>query len=65
MSVATIEEMLDLNAVAKFLAIDERTVWRRVADGTLPKPVKVGRAARWFASDIANFQQRLREERGQ
>ena len=60
-----VEEMLDLHAVAKFLAIDERTVWRRVADGTLPKPVKVGRAARWFASDIADYQQRLREERGQ
>lgn len=60
-----VEEMLDLHAVAKVLAVDERTVWRRVADGTLPRPVKVGRAARWFASDIANFQQRLRDERGQ
>ena len=59
-----VEEMLDLHAVAKFLASDERSVWGRVADGTLRKPVKVGRAARWFASDIANFQQRLRDERG-
>ena len=65
MSAATVEEMYDLHAVAKFLAIDERTVWRRVADGTLPKPVKVGRAARWFASDIASFQQRLRDVRGE
>lgn len=61
----TLEEMLDLHAVAKLLGIDERSVWRRVADGTLPKPVKIGRSVRWFASDIANFQKRLREQRGE
>ncbi len=60
-----LEQMLDVHEVAGLLAIDERTVWRRVADGSLPKPVKIGGAARWFASDIATFQQRLREERGQ
>ena len=63
MSAATVEEMLNLHSVAKFLSIDERTVWRRVADGTLPRPVKVGGAARWFASDIADYQQKLRDER--
>ena len=61
----TIEELLDVHAVAKLLSIDERSVWRRAADRTLPKPVKVGRSARWFASDIANYQQRLREQRGE
>ena len=61
----TVEEMFDLHRLASLLGLDERTIWRRVADGTLRKPVKIGRAARWFASDIANFQQRLREERGE
>jgi predicted DNA-binding transcriptional regulator AlpA len=65
MSAATVEEMYDLHAVAKFLAIDERTVWRRVSEGKLAKPVKLGRAARWFASDLASYQQRLRDERGE
>ena len=60
----TVEEMFDLHKVAGLLGIDERTVWRRVADKTLQKPVKVGRAVRWFASDIATYQQRLRDERG-
>jgi predicted DNA-binding transcriptional regulator AlpA len=57
------EAMLDLHAVARLLGIDERTVWRRVADETIPRPVKVGRAVRWFISDIQAFQQRLRETR--
>jgi predicted DNA-binding transcriptional regulator AlpA len=61
----SVEEMLDLRALAKLLAIDERSVWRRVADGTLAKPVKVGRSARWFVSDVANYQKKLREERGE
>lgn len=59
-----VEEMFDLHKVAGLLGIDERTVWRRVADETLPKPVRVGRAVRWFESDIVTYQQKLRNERG-
>ncbi|MHA7826910.1 MAG: helix-turn-helix transcriptional regulator [Roseovarius sp.] len=29
------------------------TVWRRVADGTIPKPVKIGGMTRWSASEIS------------
>ena len=58
-----VEDMFDLHKVAKLLGIDGRTVWRRVANGTLRRPVKVGSAARWFESDIANYQQKLRAER--
>lgn len=64
MSEGTAEEMWGLNRVASLLGINARSVWRRVAEGDLPKPVKVGRLARWFASDIANYQQQLREGRG-
>ena len=60
-----VEGMFDLHKVAKLLDIDERSVWRRVAEGKLRKPAKVGRSARWFESDIATYQQRLRDERGE
>ena len=59
------EPMWGLQKVAELLGINIRTVWRRVADGELPKPVKVGSLARWFQSDIAHYQQRLREQRGE
>lgn len=65
MNEAPLEGMLDLRAVAKLLAIDERSVWRRIAEGKLAKPAKSGRSSRWFVSDVAKFQQRLRDERGE
>lgn len=58
-----LDPMLDLHAVAKILDINERTVWRRVASGALCEPTKHGGTARWFTSDIAKFQQALREAR--
>ena len=58
-----VETMYDVHRVAEFLGIDERTVWRRVQDGFLRRPVKIGKLTRWFESDIAHCQQRMREKR--
>jgi predicted DNA-binding transcriptional regulator AlpA len=60
---SSIEPMFGIHQVAETFGIDERTVWRRVQDGFLRKPLKVGKLARWFESDIAECQQRLREQR--
>jgi predicted DNA-binding transcriptional regulator AlpA len=62
---SAIEQTYNVHKVASLLAIDERTVWRRVAEGKLRKPVKDGRASRWHESDLAEYQQRLRDERGE
>ncbi len=61
----TAEPMWGLQKVAELLGISTRTVWRRVDDGEIPKPVKVGSLDRWFQSDITNYQQRLRKQRGE
>jgi len=37
----------DVDVVADVLQISVRSVWRRVADGTLPRPISLGRAKRW------------------
>jgi predicted DNA-binding transcriptional regulator AlpA len=49
--------------VATLLAVSVRKVWRLVAEGILPQPVKIGRCSAWFESDITEFQMRLREQR--
>ena len=49
--------------VAEVLTLSVREVWRLVAIGTLPPPVKIGRCSVWFDSDISEFQTRLREQR--
>jgi len=47
-------QLLSIREVAAMLAIDERSVRRRVADGTLPEPVRIGRSVRWRKLDIEN-----------
>ena len=47
-------QLLTIREVAAMLAIDERSVRRRVADGTLPEPVRIGRSVRWRRLDIEN-----------
>jgi predicted DNA-binding transcriptional regulator AlpA len=49
--------------VAALLTLSVREVWRRVANGELAPPVKIGRCSVWFDSDISEFQKRLREQR--
>lgn len=35
-----------------FLGISEPTFWRHVAEGKLPKPIKLGRLSRWPKSEL-------------
>ena len=37
--------------LAEILGCSRTTVWRRVADGTLPKPVKLGGLSRFVLSE--------------
>lgn len=45
-------DMLTADEVAKFLGVTVRSVRRRVLDGTLPKPTKIGRSVRFRRQDI-------------
>jgi predicted DNA-binding transcriptional regulator AlpA len=37
---------------AALLGASTSTFWRRVADGTFPKPIKIGGMSRWRRSEI-------------
>jgi predicted DNA-binding transcriptional regulator AlpA len=52
-----------IKQVAEFLSLSVREIWRLVAEGNLPPPVKIGRCSIWFESDIIDFQMRLRAQR--
>ena len=49
--------------VAEFLSLSVREIWRLVAEGDFPPPIKIGRCSIWFESDIIDFQMRLRSQR--
>ena len=47
------DRLLNVNRVAEILGVSRVTVYRRLADGTIPAGLKLGpRAVRWRESDI-------------
>jgi prophage regulatory protein len=65
-SASTPDQLLRLPQTLERVGLG-RTAWLdRVKAGTAPKPVKIGRATCWAASDVqAWIADRLRESRGQ
>ncbi|NND21703.1 MAG: DNA-binding protein [Silicimonas sp.] len=46
------EKLIRDGDAALMLGCSKATFWRRVADGTIPKPVKIGGMSRWPQSEI-------------
>jgi len=46
------DPLLTAREGAKVLQVSIPTFWRRVADGTVPPPVKIGCLSRWPRSEI-------------
>lgn len=46
------DPLLTARESANFLQVSVPTFWRRVADGTVPKPIKIGSLSRWPRSEI-------------
>ena len=49
---------------ASLLSVSIPTFWRRVSDGTVPKPVKIGALSRWPQSEIMAVIERAKVARG-
>ncbi|WP_018182111.1 helix-turn-helix transcriptional regulator [Kaistia granuli] len=47
-----IDPLLTVREGAAVLQMSIPTFWRRVADGTVPKPLKIGGISRWPRSEI-------------
>lgn len=48
---------------AAFLGISLPSFWRRVKDGTIPKPVKIGTLSRWPQSEIFEVLDKAKAQR--
>ena len=44
--------LISVRTVAQLIDGHPSSVWRRVADGTLPKPIKIGGMTRWSRAEI-------------
>lgn len=49
---AGIDPLLTVREAAALLQLSVPTFWRRVADHTVPRPVKLGGLSRWPLSEI-------------
>lgn len=47
------DQLLSCREGAALLQISLPTWWRHVKNGTIPRPIKIGRLSRWRRSDIA------------
>jgi excisionase family DNA binding protein len=48
---------------AALLGLSRSTFWRRVADRSLPRPLRIGGATRWRRQEIEAFVQTLADKR--
>ncbi|WP_208180025.1 DNA-binding protein [Sinorhizobium medicae] len=59
------DPLLTAREGAKVLQVSIPTFWRRVADGTVPKPVKIGALSRWPRSEIVAVIEQAKAARSQ
>jgi predicted DNA-binding transcriptional regulator AlpA len=60
-----VDPLLSAREAAEFLQISNATFWRRVADGTVPPPIKLGSLSRWPQSEIADVIEQAKARRDQ
>lgn len=58
-----VDPLLKDREAAPLLGISVPTFWRRVADGTIPKPLKLGALSRWPQSEILEVIERAKAAR--
>ena len=65
MASITTDPLIRDGDAAGMLGCSKATFWRRVADGTIPRPVKIGGMSRWPKSEIDAVIERAKAERDQ
>ena len=59
-----VDPLLNVHETAALLGISVPSVWRRVADGTIEHPIKLGRLSRWPQSEILAVIEDAKARRG-
>jgi excisionase family DNA binding protein len=47
--------LMSVRQIATKFGVTERTIWRLVSAGELPKPFEIGRVRRWDPADIDDY----------
>jgi excisionase family DNA binding protein len=63
MAHSTSDTLITVREAAFSLGCSIATVWRRAADGSIPKPVKIGGMTRWSKAEISAFIEDAKSQR--
>lgn len=44
--------LLTVQETATMMGLSVSSIWRRVSDGTLPEPIRIGGATRWVRDEL-------------
>ena len=55
---SSLEQLMDATRVAEMLCISKRTLYRLIAEGLFPQPIKLGAVSRWRSSEVSAFIER-------
>ena len=58
------EELIDIATLCQRVSLSRCTIYRQIASGNFPAPLKIGRAARWRGEAIDGWITRLAEQKG-
>ncbi len=56
-------KLLRLPKLIDLVGLQKSSIYARISDGRMPKPVHCGTAALWIATEIANWLNYVRENR--
>lgn len=59
----SVEVLLTDKEVANVLQVHRATIWRRVKDGTLPQPIRIGNITRFPQSEIVAALEAAKQKR--
>ena len=63
MALELVDPLIRDSEAARMLGCSKATFWRRVADHTIPRPVKIGGMSRWPRSEISAVIEQAKAER--
>lgn len=63
MTSPNLNDLIRYSEACKIIGCSKSSFWRRVADGTFPRPVKIGGLSRWLKSDIVDAIEQASERR--
>lgn len=60
------DQMVDMKFITTFTGLTYKWFYKLIKEKKFPKPVKLGRASRWFKSEVEKWlKERIEESRGE